>query len=87
MLFGRLIRYSAVAAISGTIGFLIGAGRVPDSLREVPRTIAAQQKAASDELEEEGISLTSALNYVRARLSDGARRVTGLFDNDDDDGG
>ena len=32
MRIGRLIRYTGVAAISGTIGFLIGGGRLPDTL-------------------------------------------------------
>ena len=50
----------------------------------VSSTIAAQQRAASEQLRDEGFTLTGALNYLRARLSDGARRVTGLFDNDDE---
>ena len=84
MRIGRLIRYAGVAAISGTIGFLIGGGRLPDTLRETPRKIAAQAKATADELQRDETTLTGALNYVRDRVSDGARRVTGLLDDDDD---
>ena len=35
MRIGRLIRYAGIAAISGTIGFLIGGGRLPASLRQI----------------------------------------------------
>lgn len=84
MRIGRLIRYAGVAAISGTIGFLIGGGRLPDTLSDTPREIAAQAKAAADGLQRDKTTLTSALNYVRERVSDGARRVTGLFDDNDD---
>ncbi len=85
MRLGNLGRYIVVAAISGTIGFLIGADRVPDTLTNASSTIAAQQRAASEQLQDQGFTLTGALSYLRARLSDGARRVTGLFDNDDND--
>ncbi len=84
MRLGNLARYTVVAAISGTIGFLIGADRVPDTLTNASGTVAAQQRAASEQLQDQGFTLTGALNYLRARLSDGARRVTGLFDNDDE---
>ena len=79
----RLIRYTGVATISGTIGFLIGGGRLPDTLRDTPREIAAQARATADELQDE-TTLTGALNYVRDRVSDGARRATGLLDGDAD---
>ncbi len=82
MRIGRLIRYTAVAAISGTVGFLLGGGRLPDSLLETPREIAARARATADELERDETTLTSALNYLRDRLSDGAQRVTGLLDDD-----
>ena len=83
MRIGRLIKYAGVAAISGTIGFLIGGGRLPDSLRDTPGQIAAQAKATADELQRDETTLTGALNYVRDRLSDGAQRMTGLLDDDD----
>ncbi len=82
MRIGRLIRYAGVAAISGTIGFLIGGGRLPDSLRDTPGQIAAQATATADELQRDETTLTGALNYVRDRLSDGARRATERFDAD-----
>ena len=82
MRIGRLIRYTGVAAISGAIGFLLGGGRLPDSLRETPREIAAQARATADEHERDETTLTGALNYLRDRLSDGAQRVTGLLDDD-----
>ena len=85
MRIGRLIKYAGVAAISGTIGFLIGGGRLPDSLRDTPGQIAAQAKTTADELRRDETTLTGALNYVRNRLSDGAQRMTGLLDDDDDD--
>ncbi len=84
MRIGRLIRYAGVAAISGTIGFLIGGGRLPDSLRDTPGQIAAQATATADELQRDESTLTGALNYVRDRLADGAQRVTGLLDDDAD---
>ena len=84
MRIGRLIRYAGVAAISGTIGFLIGGGRLPDSLRDTPGQIAAQATATANELQRDETTLTGALNYIRDRLSDGAQRVTGLLDDDDD---
>ena len=78
----RLIRYVGVAAISGTVGFLIGGGRLPHNLRDTPREIAAQARAAADGLERDETTLTRALNYLRDRLADGAQRVTGLLDDD-----
>ncbi len=84
MRIGRLIRYAGVAAISGTIGFLIGGGRLPDSLRDTPGQIAAQATATADELQRDESTLTGALNYIRDRLSDGAQRVMGLLDDDAD---
>ena len=77
----RLIRYVGVAAISGTVGFLIGGGRLPDSLRDTPREIAGRARAAADERQLDETTLTSALNYLRDRLADGAQRVTGLLDD------
>ena len=84
MRIGRLIRYAGVAAISGTIGFLIGGGRLPDSLRDTPGQIAAQATATADELQRDESTLTGALNYIRDRLSDGTQWVTGLLDDDAD---
>ena len=84
MRIGRFIKYAGVAGISGTIGFLIGGGRLPDSLRDTPGQIAAQATATADELQRNETTLTGALNYVRDRLSDGAQRVTGLLDDDAD---
>ena len=84
MRLGRVITYAGIAAISGTIGFLIGGGRLPDSLRDTPGQIAAQAKATADELHQDDTTLTGALNYVRDRVSDSAQRVTGLLDADAD---
>ena len=84
MRIGGLIRYAGVAAISGTNGFLIGGGRLPDSLRDTPGQIAAQATATADELQRDESTLTGALNYIRDRLSDGAQRVMGLLDDDAD---
>ena len=84
MQIGPLIKYAGVAALSGTIGFLIGGGRLPDGLRDSTGQIAAQAKVTADELRRDETTLTGALNYVRTRLSDGAQRMTGLLDDDDD---
>ena len=84
MRIGRVIIYAGIAAISGTIGFLIGGGRLPDSLRDTPGQIAAQAKATADDLRQDDTTLTGALNYVRDRAYDGAQRVTGLLDDDAD---
>ena len=78
----RLIKYGGVAALAGTLGFLLGGDRLPDTLRDAPREIAAQAKATAGELPRDKTTLSGALNYVRDRLSDGAQRVTGLIDGD-----
>ena len=39
---GRLIKYAVISVTSGTIGFLIGGGEVPDSLRAAPQALATQ---------------------------------------------
>ena len=83
MRIGRLIRYTGVAVISGTIGFLIGGGTLPDRLRGAPREITAQARATADEFRRNETTLTGALNYLRDRLSAGAQRVTGLWDDDE----
>ena len=82
MRIGRLIKYAGIAAVSGTMGFLIGGGRLPDSLRDAPGQIADQAKATADGLQRDETTLTGALNYVRDRLSNGAQRVAGLLDDD-----
>ena len=81
MRIGRVIIYAGIAAISGTIGFVIGSGKLPDSLRDTPGQIAAQAKTTADDMRHEDSSLTGALNYVRDRAYDGAQRVTGLLDD------
>jgi hypothetical protein len=81
MRIGRVITFAGIAAISGTIGFLIGGGRLPDSLRDTPGQIAAQAKATADDLQQDDTSLTGALNFVRDRVYDGAHQVTGLLDD------
>lgn len=80
MRIGRLIRYTGVAAISGTIGFLIGGGALPDGLRDTPREITAKARSAADELQRNETTVTGALDYLRDRVADGARRVAGFFD-------
>ncbi|HJN42902.1 MAG: hypothetical protein CL477_02285 [Acidobacteria bacterium] len=77
MRIGRLIKYAGIAAVSGTVGFLIGAGQLPDSLRGAPRELATKAEA----LYQEETTVTGALNFVRNRVSDGVRRVTGFLDD------
>ena len=81
MLIGRLIKYTGVAAVSGTIGFLIGGGRLPDSLRDTPCEITAKARDAADELRQSESTVTGALDYLRDRVADGARRVAGFLDD------
>ena len=81
MLIGRLIKYAGVAAVSGTVGFLIGGGELPDSLRWAPRELATQARDTAEALRQEQTKLTGALDYVRDRVADGARRVAGFLDD------
>ena len=60
MRIGRLIRYAGIAAISGTIGFLIGGGRLPDNLRQ----IATQAPATANELQRD-MTADSFIEVVR----------------------
>ena len=80
---GPLIRYAGVAALAGTLGFLAGAGKLPDRLGGAPREIAAQARTTADALHGEDVTVTGALNYVRTRVSDGIHRMAELLDDDD----
>ena len=80
MLIGRLIKYAGVAAVSGTVGFLIGGGELPDSLRRTPRDLATQARDTAEALQQEQTKLTGALDYMRDRFADGARRVAEFLD-------
>ena len=84
MRIGRLIKYAGIAAIAGGVGFLIGGGKLPDSLRGAPRELATRAQDTAEALQQEETTVTGALNYVRDRLSDGVQRLTGLLGDDDD---
>jgi len=79
MLIVRLVKYGVIAAMAGTVGFLIGGGELPD-LGGRPRDLAAQARDAVDGLDQDSDAATGALNYVRDRVSEGARRVAGFLD-------
>ena len=81
MRIGRLIRYAGVAAVSGTVGFLIGGGELPDSLRRAPREVATQARDTADALQQDQTTMAGALDYVRDRVADGARRAAGFLDD------
>ena len=81
MRIGRLAKYAWIAAISGTIGFLIGGGEIPDHLRGVPHELATQARDTGEALREDETTVTGALDYVRNRVSDAVRRVVGFLDD------
>ncbi len=75
----QLVKYAGVAAISGTIGFLIGGGQLPDSLREAPRELASRAQT----LQSEDTTVTGVLNSMRDRVTDGVRRMAGALNDDE----
>ena len=66
-------------------------GKATILLCEHPRLITVGRQGSwrdirftADELRRDETTLTGALNYVRNRLSNGAQRMMGLLDDDDD---
>ncbi|TDI25716.1 MAG: hypothetical protein E2P06_04170 [Acidobacteria bacterium] len=81
MRIGRLVKYAGIAAMAGAVGFLLGGGELPNSLRGGPRELVTQARDAAEALQPEETTVTGALNYLRDRVAEGARRVAGLFDD------
>ena len=77
---GRLIMYAGIAAMAGAVGFLLGGGELPNSVRGAPRELITGARDTAEALQQEETTVTGALNYLRDRVADGARRVAGLFD-------
>ena len=82
MRIGRLFRYTVVAAISGTIGFLIGGGQLPESLYRTPGEIATRARETARDFQQGDTTLTSALNHLHDRLSDSAQQLSELLDDE-----
>ncbi len=81
MRIGRLIKYAGIAAMAGAVGFLLGGGELPNSLREAPRELVTQARDTAEALQPEETTVAGGLNYLRDRVVDGARRVAGFFDD------
>ena len=82
MRIGRLVMYIVIAITSGTFGFLLGGGKIPDDLSATQQTLAAQARATADEFEDQEATLTEMLNYVRDRVSESVGQI-GWFQDDD----
>ena len=82
MLMGRLVIYAVIAVASGTFGFLIGGGQIPEDLSAKSQSLAAQARATAAEFQDQEATLTEMLNYVRDRVSESVGQV-GWFQDDD----
>ena len=79
---GRLAIYAVIAVASGTFGFLIGGGQIPENLRATPQSLAAQARATAAEFQDQEATVIEMLNYLRGSISEGISQV-GWFQNDD----
>jgi hypothetical protein len=78
----RLIKYVGIAAIAGGIGFAVAGGEVKVGLEDAPAQFAATARGAADglkALDEKNAPVVDALNAVRDRIANGARRIGGYF--------
>tara|TARA_B110000263_G_scaffold248581_1_gene263836 strand:- start:846 stop:1100 length:255 start_codon:yes stop_codon:yes gene_type:complete len=78
----RLIKYAGIATIAGGIGFAIAGGEVEVDLADAPAQIAATAREAADGLKtlnEKEAPVVDALNAVRDRIANGARRIGGYL--------
>ncbi|MEE2791559.1 MAG: hypothetical protein VX453_08010 [Acidobacteriota bacterium] len=82
MILRRLVIYVVIAVASGTFGFLIGGGQIPEDLSSTPQSLAAQARATAAVLQDQEATLTEMLNCVRNRVSEGVSQV-GWFQDDD----
>ena len=76
----RLFKYAVVAAVAGTLGFLLGGGSLPEGWDDTPRALSERARDTAEALGGEE-AITDALDSVRDRVSDGVRRMAG--DRDD----
>ncbi len=77
---GRLIKYIGIGTVAGGIGFLAGGGELPIDLDTAPQQLAERARDAVDELEnleKQDAPITEALNALRDRFVEGARRLAG----------
>jgi hypothetical protein len=78
----RLIKYAGIATIAGGVGFAIAGGEVEVDLEDAPAQIAATAREAADglrALDEKEAPVADALNAVRDRIANGARRIGGYL--------
>jgi len=78
----RLIKYVGIAAIAGGIGFAVAGGEVEVGLEDAPAQFAATARGVADglkSLDEKKAPVVDALNAVRDRITNGARRIGGYF--------
>lgn len=78
----RLIKYAGIATIAGGVGFAIAGGEVEVDLEDAPAQIAATAREAADglrALDEQEAPVVDALNAVRDRIANGARRLGGYL--------
>ena len=88
MRIGRLITYVAIAALAGGLGFAAGGGDV--DLEDAPEQLAARARDAAKglhALDEQEAPVTDALNTLRDRVAEGARRLRGYLHETDAPGG
>ncbi len=78
----RLIKYVGIATIAGGLGFAVAGGEVEVDLQDAPAQIAATAREAADglkALDEKEAPVVDALNAVRDRIANGARRIGGYL--------
>ena len=75
MFIRRLVIFSVIAAVSGTFGFLIGGGKIPEGLSATQRTLSEQARETAEKFRDQEAKLTEMLNHVRDRVSESVGQV------------